>query len=297
MSLADVFTFAPATGHVFSTSERVALATSIPLLMEKSKRRTMLVWGKVYGFKNDYTIVQAFDDDLVAQPVIYYSVDGGLSFVFLGTTESLMQRTMDEVVNEKQKKMLMYRMRGPFMGDPSYEYRVVDELTGSTSSYKESLRLVLFIDAHDFHCRVAPRGAYYRELRNATLPPEIKRNTAFTGLKRAHEEALSLRNYYHLRAHNPYIELIARAEGSLLHAKSGLERLEEDQNLDAIFFPISDDLPGGVWRLRYDPVHNVVLGRSVRFVGSVFYHVPETNKYGTVYMGDGNINHDIAFEL
>ncbi|KAH9593175.1 hypothetical protein LSM04_007397 [Trypanosoma melophagium] len=297
MSLADVFAFSHATGHVFSTSERVALATSLPLLMEKSKCRTMLVWGKVYGFKNDYTIVQAFNDDLVAQPVIYYSIDEGRSFVFLGTTDSLMERTMDETLNTKQKQMLMYRMRGPFMGDPSYEYRVVDELTGITASYKESLRLVLFIEAHDFHCRVAPRGAYYRELRNATLPPEVKRNIAFTGLPRTYDEALSLRNYYHLRAENPYLTLIARNEGTQRHEKSGLERLEEDQNLDAVFFPISDDLPGGVWRLRYDPVNNAVLGMSAKFVGSVFYHVPETKKYGTIYMGDGNINHDIAFEL
>ncbi|KEG14119.1 radial spoke protein Ci-RSP9 [Trypanosoma grayi] len=297
MSLADVFPFSHATGHIFSTSERVALSTSLPLLMEKSKRRTMVVWGKVYGYKNDYTIVQAFDDDLVAPPVIYYSIDEGLSFVYLGTADSLMERSVDEAQNAKQKQLLMYKLRGPFMGDPSYEYRVIDDQTGSTASYKESLRLVLFIEAHDYHCRVAPRGAYYRELRNATLPAEIKRNTGFVGLRRAYDEALSLRNYYHLRAENPYLKLIERNEGGLLYEKSGLERLEEDQNLDAVFFPISDDLPGGVWRLRYDPVHNVVLGMSAKFVGSVFYHVPETNKYGTVYMGDGNINHDVAFEI
>ncbi|KAG8347412.1 hypothetical protein ERJ75_000326400 [Trypanosoma vivax] len=297
MSLADIFAFAHATGHVFSTSERVALATSLPLLMEKCKRRTMSLWGKVYGFKNDYTIVQAFDDNLVDQPVIYYSTDEGRSFVYLGTTDSLFPKSMDQVQTAKHKQMLMYKMRGPFMGDPSYEYRVVDEVTGSTASFKESVRLVLFIEAHDYHCRVAPRGAYYLQQRNADLPSEVKRNIAFAGLKRTYDESLSLRNYYHLRAEDPYLQLIARNQGTHQHEKTGLERLEEDQGIDAVFFPISDDLPGGVWRLRYDPVHNVVLGMSAKFVGSVFYHVPETNKFGTVYMGDGNINHDIGFEL
>ncbi|CBH17161.1 hypothetical protein, conserved [Trypanosoma brucei gambiense DAL972] len=297
MSLADIFAFAHATGHVFSTSERVALATSLPLLTVKCKRRNMILWGKVYGFKSDYIILQAFDDDLVAQPVIYYSTDGGYSFVYLGTTDSLFPKSMDMTQTAKHKQALMYKLRGPFMGDPSYEYRVVDELTGSTASYKESLRLVLFVEAHDYHCRVAPRGAYYREQRNTELPSEIKRNIAFAGLKRTFEEALSLRNYYHLRSEDPYLQLLARNQGTQTHEKSGLERLGEDQDIDAIFFPISDDLPGGVWRLRYDPVRNVVLGMSAKFIGSVFYHVPETNKHGTVYMGDGNINHDIAFEL
>lgn len=300
MASVDLFGYSSPTGHVFSPSERVALATSLPLLASRTKRRHLCIWGKILGYKADYIIVQAFDDDLVAEPELYYTVDEGLTFTLLGTTSSVLgalpSMNGDRVEQQALKQSLVRRMRGPFLGDPSYEYRIPSDVTGEVTSYKESVRLALFVEEHDYHCRVAPRGAYYRAERNDTLPSEIRTNAAFAGLPRSQDGALAMRNYYHIRAPNPYRRFLATTQ-NVLFEKSSLEKLSENPHLDAAFDPITDDVPTGIWRLRYDPAMNVVVGSNALFPGSIFYHVPEKSQYGTVYIGDGNMNQNVGFEL
>lgn len=300
MASVEVFQYTHPTGYVFSTSERVALATSLPLLAARTKRRNLVIWGKIFAYKADYIIVQAFDDNLVAEPEIYYTVDEGLTFTLLGTTSSLLSGlpgiSDDPLAWQELKQTLVLKMRGIFVGDPAYEYRIIDELTGKATSYKESVRIALFVEEHDYQCRAAPRGAYFFSERNGTLPREIKKNTAFKGLPRTEEGAIALKNYYHIRAPNPYRKLIEKQK-DILFEKTPLEKLSENRQVDAEFDPLTDEVPNGIWRLRYESKDNLVVGRHARFVGSIFYHVPETAIFGTVYMGDGIINQDIAFEL
>lgn len=300
MASVEVFQYTHPTGYVFSTSERVALATSLPLLASRTKRRNLVIWGKIFAFKADYIIVQAFDDNLVAEPELYYTVDEGLTFTLLGTISSLFSGlpgiSTDPVEWQELKQNLVMKMRGIFVGDPAYEYRIIDELTGKATSYKESVRIALFVEEHDYQCRAAPRGAYFLSERNGTLPREVKKNSAFKGLPQTNDGALALKNYYHIRAPNPYRKFLEKQK-SILFQKSPLEKLSENTQIDAEFEPLSGEIPSGIWRLYYDPKDNLVVGRHSRFVGSIFYHVPETCIFGTVYMGDGSINHDLAFEL
>lgn len=300
MSSTEIFQYTHPTGYVFSTSERVALGTSLPLLASRTKRRNLVIWGKIFAFKADYIIVQAFDDNLVAEPELYYTVDEGLTFTLLGTTSSLLSGLPgvrdDPLAWQDLKQTLVLKMRGIFVGDPAYEYRLIDEFTGKATSYKESVRIALFVEEHDYQCRAAPRGAYFFSERNGSLPREIKKNTAFNGLRKTEGGALSLHNYYHIRARNPYRKVLEKQK-DILSEKSALEMLSEDRQLDGEFDPLSDEVPNGIWRLRYDPKSNLVVGHHARFVGSVFYHVPETGIFGTVYMGDGTINHSLAFEF
>lgn len=296
----DLFDYTQATGHIYSPSERVALATSLPLLASRTKRRNLVIWGKLLGYKADYIIVQGFDDDLVAEPELYYTVDEGLTFTLLGTVSALLSSLLTMSTNplERQdlKQRLVRQMRGSFVGDPAYEYRLVDPITQEAASYKESVRLALFVEEHDYHCRVAPRGAYIKSERNDTLPMEIRRNDAFEGLPKTQEGALCMANYYHIRPFNPYRRLITMNQNTLFE-KNCLEMMQENAQVDAAFDSITDDIPSGMWRLRYEAMHNLVVGTNAMFVGSMFYHIPETYKYGSVYMGNGTINEDVAFEI
>ncbi|KAG5493683.1 hypothetical protein JIQ42_02057 [Leishmania sp. Namibia] len=313
------YEYAFMAGASFSPKERVELSSSLPLLSVQTKRKELMLWGKIFGYKADYIIVEAFDDDAVVEPELYYTLDEGHTFSLLGTFSSVFAMcpgysNCSGLKQAEWKQSMLLGMRGPFMGDPAYEYRVSNHCAihgePSIQSLKESVRLALFIEEFDHECRVVPRGAYIMAERQSTVTiasatgadidagarAEVRRNTAFAGLPRTAEGALSLRNFYHLRAVNPYRHLLARTKNSLF-TKSALEQLSEHPLLDATFESLSEDVPSGTWQLRYDAFHNVVIGRNIRFPGSLFYHVPETSVYGTVYMGDGNVNINVAFEL
>ncbi|KAG5469883.1 hypothetical protein CUR178_02025 [Leishmania enriettii] len=313
------YEYAFMAGASFSPKERVELSSSFPLLSVQTKRKELMLWGKIFGYKADYIIVEAFDDDAVVEPELYYTLDEGHTFSLLGTFSSVFAMcpgysNCSGLKQAEWKQSMLLGMRGPFIGDPAYEYRVSNHSAihgeQSVQSLKESVRLALFIEEFDHECRVVPRGAYIMAERQSTVTiasttgadidagarAEVRRNTAFAGLPRTAEGALSLRNFYHLRAVNPYRHLLARSKNSLF-TKSALQQLSEHPLLDATFESLSEDVPSGTWQLRYDAFQNVVIGRNIRFPGSLFYHVPETAVYGTVYMGDGNANINVAFEL
>lgn len=316
-SLHHPIEYAFETGASFSPNERVQLSNSIPILSTQTKRKNLLLWGKIFGCKADYTIVEAYDDDAVAEPEVYYTLDEGRSFNLLGTFSSVFAACPGYsngggVEEAEWKQAMLLGMRGPFMGDPAYEYRVAGDAINpaAAQSMKESVRLALFIEEFDYECRVVPRGAYVRAERQATATvasttgnggvaverAQIRRNGAFSGLPRTADGVLTLRNFYHLRAQDPYRRLLARNQNALF-TKSALEQLSENPLVDAVFEPLTEDIPSGTWQLRYDAFHDVVVGKNIRFAGSLFYHVPETPVYGSLYMGDGNVNVNTAFEL
>lgn len=309
------------TGCTFSPNERVQLSSSIPLLSTQTKRKNLVLWGKIFGTKADYTIVEAYDDDAVAEPEVYYTLDEGRSFNLLGTFASVFAacpgyKNGSGIEQVEWKQTMLLGMRGPFIGDPAYEYRVNAAAATNMSagaavqSVKESVRLALFIEECDYECRVVPRGAYVKAERQATATvvsttiqggagaerAAVRRNMAFNGLARTADGVLTLRNFYHLRAQDPYRRLLARNQNALF-TKSALEQMNEHPLVDAVFEPLTEDIPSGTWQLRYDAFHDVVIGKNIRFAGSLFYHVPETPVYGSLYMGDGNINVNTAFEL
>ncbi|EPY31451.1 radial spoke head protein 9 [Strigomonas culicis] len=198
------------------------------------------------------------------------------------------------------------------MGDPAYEYRLSDTGGRALQSIKESVRLALFVEEFDYQCRVAPRGAYQLRERRAGLPAEVRVNKAFAGLSAAtagrlvntdngscggDDSAFALKNYYHIREVNPYRRLLDEYKTGHMIEKSMLQRYAEDRQLDATFDALSDDMPCGLWNMTYDPVRRVVLGKNKKFEGSLFFHVPETSIFGTVYMGEGTVNPNAGFEL
>ncbi|KPI89849.1 hypothetical protein ABL78_1018 [Leptomonas seymouri] len=317
LSLDHPVTYAFETGASFTPNEYVQLSSSIPILSTQTKRKNLVLWGKIFGYKADYIIVEAYDDDAVAEPEVYYTLDEGRSFNLLGTFSSVFAACPGYVNGSgteraEWKQTMLLGMRGPFMGDPAYEYRVAADPSSpaTTQSVKESVRLALFVEEFDYECRVVPRGAYVKAERQPTATvatsigsgssaverAQIRCNTAFNGLARTADGALTLRNFYHLRAQDPYRRLLARNQHALF-TKSVLEQLSEHPLVDAVFEPLTEDIPSGTWQLRYDAFHDVMIGKNIRFAGSLFYHVPETSVYGSLYMGDGNINLNTAFEL
>ena len=53
----------------------------------------------------------------------------------------------------------------------------------------------------------------------------------------------------------------------------------------------------GSWSVQYEKGCGLVTLRSLHWLGFVFYHVPETRKFGCVYVGTGEKNLDLPFML
>ena len=55
--------------------------------------------------------------------------------------------------------------------------------------------------------------------------------------------------------------------------------------------------PSGSWSVQYEKGCGLVTLRSLHWLGFVFYHVPETRKFGCIYVGTGEKNLDLPFML
>ena len=53
----------------------------------------------------------------------------------------------------------------------------------------------------------------------------------------------------------------------------------------------------GSWSLQFDRGSALITLQSLLWIGYVFYHVPGTRKFGSVYVGTGEINKDLPFML
>lgn len=254
--------FAPLTGRCFSLAERTAISATLPLLAHAAKLPNSRIWGKIFGFKNDIIIVQCLGTNVLEQPRSYFSVDGGLTFSVLDTPP----------VSKLQHCALI---KGQYMGDPAYEYRVHDAVTGQSVSLKESERMGWFVLQHDMDCRVAPRGALL-----LNEDGSVRTNATFEGL--GFSEAVFLNQYIHVR-----------------RPRRNASKLEQEGTYVAAdaFDPLVDDVPQGLWNLKFDGMQEIVFGTTALYPGSVFFHRPETQCFGSVYMGDGVVNGDVAFTL
>ena len=102
-------------GQNLTIAERTALTCSLPILAQQTGKQVSL-WGKVLGFNNvDYLVAQAAADDFLDQPTSYYSIDGGVHWTVL------------ETPNQEQVEFSA-QIRGPFTGDPKYEYKLQKDL-------------------------------------------------------------------------------------------------------------------------------------------------------------------------
>jgi radial spoke head protein 9 len=267
--------FVGSSGIILSPEQKASLQASLVVLQTNQKFEQVYFWGKVLGVNDDYFIAQGVSGDLFAEKRTLYSMDCVNWGLLTPPTEEMLQKAR--------------LMTGRFTGDPSFECQhhevrkvKVDEENETEeeiiTTMKEEDRLAAVITDIDREVRIIPRGAFVR------LPTgQVSQNKSFDGLSVT--EAGKLCNYLHTR----------KAEN--LFQKSILQRANLDKSID-FMDSIEDDLPrGGSWSIQYERGDAVVTIRSLLWLGYIFYHVPETRQYGSVYVGDGCKNIDLPFML
>lgn len=112
-------------------------------------------------------------------------------------------------------------------------------------------------------------------------------------------ESGKLSNYFHFR------------EPIRLHQKSLTQRQALDKSVHFLD-TIDEDIPKGIlspdewsspssiylgWSVQYERGNGLVQIRSLKWLGMAFFHIPETNRYGSLYFGVGEENKDLPFML
>jgi len=265
--------FVGSSGIVLSPEQKASLQASLVILQNNQKFAHVHFWGKILGVKDDYYIAQGLSNDLFAEKRTLYSKDcvhWGL--LTPPTSESL------------QKAKLM---TGRFTGDPSYECEhreITKNVVGETETeeehvtmMKEEDRLAAVIAEIDQDVRIVPRGAFVQ-----SPTGQVYKNRSFDGLTVA--EAGKLCNYLHMR------------KAQNLYEKSLLQRANLDKSID-FMDSLEDDLPKSSWSLQFERGSGLATLRSLLWLGYVFYHVPDSRYYGSVYIGTGEKNIDLPFML
>jgi len=85
-------------------------------------------------------------------------------------------------------------------------------------------------------------------------------------------------------------------EAKRLDLKTLLQRANMDKAID-FMDSVEDDVPRGSWSLQFERGSGLLTLRSLQWPGYCFYHIPATQKYGSVYFGTGEKNQDLPFML
>jgi len=124
-------------------------------------------------------------------------------------------------------------------------------------------------------CQLCPIGAF-----KMTPEHQVRRNEAFRGLKG--DDATNLKSYLHFR------------NVQCPQKKSDLDLPTAPFNQDFLDSAASD-MPKGSWNLQLDGRHENVLVRSLMWPGFQFFHRQGSNKFGSIYIGDGLKNLELHF--
>ena len=144
---------------------------------------------------------------------------------------------------------------------------------------KEIDRVHFLVRAIENDCHIIPQGAI-----KLTTAHEVARNESFKGLSTA--EAFNLQHYSHFR--------------NVQHPdkKDGLEKDDAIYQRNFLDDVAADRPPHGSWAIQRDSATgSTAILRNLMWPGSYAYHKAETRVFGSVYIGDGQKNTDLAFML
>lgn len=183
----------------------------------------------------------------------------------------------DEYINIAKK------LTTPFLGDPSYfayngiEAEAEDPEAPPVERFREMHRLHYIIKKIDDECSILPKGALIVDASKRVI-----QNAYYTGL--SYESALKTSAYLHFR--KPL-----SLQGQLNLVKPGI--IKSADFLDCI----DKDIPTTMWSIKANECANSVYVYNVYWEGYSFYSILNSAEYGSVYLGNGIPNSDIAFMM
>ena len=144
---------------------------------------------------------------------------------------------------------------------------------------KEIDRVHYLVRAIENDCHIVPQGAI-----KLTTSHEVSRNEAFKGLSAS--EAFNLAHYSHFRNVQNQEKKEALEKDDAIYQRNFLDDVSADRP------------PVGCWAIQRDSATSTTaILRNLMWPGSYAYHKAGTRVFGSVYIGDGQKNTDLAFML
>lgn len=157
---------------------------------------------------------------------------------------------------------------------------------------------------------IIPRGAY-------VLQPNgnVERNRTFEGKRKSRinagfvlvpdrigltaTESGKLSNYFHFREPIGLSQKSLTQREALDRSVHFLDTIDEDIPKGSISSLFEKDLILSFqgWSVQFERGSGLVQIRSLKWLGMAFFHIPETNRYGSLYCGIGEENKDLPFML
>lgn len=259
--------FLGSSGIILSPEQKAALQTSLVILQHENNFDKIYFWGEIKGIRASYMIAQGIgSDEFGADRKYFYCMDY--------VTWVLMPDVSNDIITDAQQ------IKGRFTGDPSHEFKLPDqdEVDPEKPKHvKEEDRLAAIVIEIGHDAWIVPRGAFIRTPTGKVVP-----NQSYTGL--SVKDSAKLYSYMHFEP------------ATVLPYKSVIERASVDKSID-FMDTIESDIPKGCWSFQFERGCNQVTLRSLLWPGYVFYLLPETRKFGSLYVGIGEKNTDLPFML
>lgn len=259
--------FFGSSGILLSPEQKAALQSSLVILQYENKFEKLYFWGIIKGTRSSYLIALGVGrDEFGPDKKCFYCMDC-VNWVLMPTVSN------EVSANAKQVK-------GRFTGDPSHEFKISDQDDKDEEKFKivkEEDRLAAVVADIDHEVRIVPRGAFIRTPTGKVVP-----NRSYSGLSA--KDSAKLYSYMHFGV------------ATNLPLKSLIERANMDRSID-FMDTIEDDIPKGCWSLQFERGCSQVTLRSLLWPGYVFFLLPGTTKFGSLYVGNGEKNADLPFML
>ena len=258
----------------------------------------LLFWGRISGTRGDYYI---------AMGVTYkrqYEFPTK-TFYFASSTDFVFKKFRDVNTYHKDK---YDGLAGAFTGDSTLVHIKVDPETTQADidalkaakeeanpdpledtpeedpeafvikrSLIEEDRLLFTVLAIENDCQIVPKDAF-----RMTEDHEVERNVAFRGV--SHDKCFSIDSYSHFR--------------NVQNDEKKALLLQDDAVFQADFLDeVSTDLPCGMWSIQQDSSCSMAVIRNNVWAGYTAYHGACTADFGGVYVGDGQKNLDLVFQI
>lgn len=316
-------------GKSISVGDLTNIKCSLTTLSESAGRKVAL-WGKVEGYHADYYVAQSLGPNGVidvANRASWYSVDGGITWSALPVLAD---------ISDEQREFCA-QIRGPYMGQPGYEYKVQKQLPPEEPAPAEE-PVVDDAPAEESEAEADDEGEKEDGDADAPAGDEEDAEEKKPAVKRPKFRILAMRETvrlgYFVIEHDAACAVVPRGaylrkdDGAVVRNRSfgGLTCSEatnirnyfhcvepnatssKPQDNAALFgqhynaawdflVSIVADMPVGVWTAKYDPLLNTAVLQNLFFAGSFFWHKPETAEVGQLYFGKGERNLDLCFVL
>ena len=237
-------------GIVFSREQRVTLQNSLTVIKAQYNFSRIKFWGKITGLKDDYFIAQGYRRNMNDYLQTLYSLNGADWCIL-------------EEVDEKIKGLAL-KLRGRFIGDPSFAYDCIEPDNNEESNNTNNQNSPNFGQGDNSELRILEESrlsAVVSEIskqalvfpRNSICIDSGRLNLQWTGMNM--KQALELSNW---------------CDGS----NQPITEISEK------YWSIQQQMGAGV-----DCVH--VVFRNLLWLGAIAFHTVETDQFGNIYVGTG----------